>query len=60
MAEVITFSNPLEAWMWTHLEISIPILLFAMITIVILDRRRNRIFIKNHQKSLEDRRKWRK
>ena len=49
MTEIITYSNPFEAWFWTHLEISIPVTLIIVIVIA----------MNWHQKSQDRKNKWR-
>ena len=49
MNEIIVYHDPLEAWFWTHMEISIPVTLIIVIVIA----------MNWHQKSQDRKNKWR-
>ena len=34
MNEIIVYHDPLEAWFWTHMEISIPIMVILAVEII--------------------------
>lgn len=58
MTEIIVYSDPLEAWMWTHPEISVPTLLAITIVGLMLYKRKTKS-IRNRQGSVRNNQKWR-